>query len=432
MNTRALAALVLTDVNVSGHSLPDALASHQVNLPDAREQALLQELSYGVSRWWWRLNAIINQLMDKPLKSRDNDIKHLIMTGIYQLEYMRIPDHAAVGETVNACVALKKHWAKKLVNAILRNYQRNAAEINRDLQQHPDANYSHPKWLFQEIQTAWPEQWQMIVNANNEKPPMTLRVNLKKMARTDYLQQLQECGLAAAEFPFNESGVLLVKPVAVDKLPGFDKGWLSVQDGAAQLAASLLQAEAGQRVLDVCAAPGGKTAHILESQPALGELVAVDIDRQRLAKVGENLQRLDLSATLVEGDAQNPTSWWDGRAFDRILLDAPCTATGVIRRHPDIKQLRRASDVPQLVNLQRNILSAVWPLLDSGGMLLYATCSILPQENEQQIREFITSHPDSELLPIAAQWGTDQPAGRQILPGQHGMDGFYYACIQKK
>jgi 16S rRNA (cytosine967-C5)-methyltransferase len=207
---------------------------------------------------------------------------------------------------------------------------------------------------------------------------------------------------------------------------------VSVQDGAAQLAAELLQLEAGQRVLDVCAAPGGKTAHILERQPALKEVVAVDNDPQRLARVSDNARRLGLSATLVNGDATRPQLWWDGAGFDRILLDAPCTASGVIRRHPDIKHLRRAADVPQLVNLQRNILAAVWPLLESGGMLLYATCSVLPSENADQIGDFIASHRDAQLLSIKAQWGTEQPAGRQLLPGQHGMDGFYYACIQKK
>jgi 16S rRNA (cytosine967-C5)-methyltransferase len=260
---------------------------------------------------------------------------------------------------------------------------------------------------------------------------MVLRVNVQKTSRDDYLQQLREQGIQAQAFAFNDCGVKLAQPVAVQNLPGFYDGRVSVQDGAAQLAAELLQLAAGQRVLDVCAAPGGKTAHILEHQPVLSELVAVDIDGDRLAKVDDNLQRLGLAATLMAGDAQAPEQWWDGRRFDRILLDAPCSATGVIRRHPDIKQLRRATDLPQLVNLQHKILTTVWPLLESGGMLLYATCSILPQENERQIGQFLASHQDSELLPIAAQWGTNQPAGRQILPGEHGMDGFYYACIQK-
>jgi 16S rRNA (cytosine967-C5)-methyltransferase len=432
MNTRALAALVLTDVNVGGRSLPDALASHHPGVADPREQALLQEISYGVTRWWWRLDAIISQLLDKPLKAKDGDIKHLIMAGIYQLDYMRIPDHAAVAETVNACADLKKIWAKKLVNGVLRNYQRRSKAINRQLTQQPDVDCSHPRWLMQELKAAWPDQWPQIVAANNNKPPMVLRVNIQKTTRDDYLQQLLEQDIQAQAFPFNDCGVQLAQPVAVQNLPGFDDGLVSVQDGAAQLAADLLQLEAGQRVLDVCAAPGGKTAHILERQPALSELVAVDIDGERLAKVDENLQRLGLAATLVAGDALVPDGWWDGRRFDRILLDAPCSATGVIRRHPDIKQLRRAADVPQLVNLQHKILAAVWSLLESGGMLLYATCSVLPQENERQIRQFIASNQDSLLLPIAAQWGTNQPAGRQILPGQHGMDGFYYACIQKK
>lgn len=432
MNTRTLAALVLTDVNVGGRSLPDALTAHQSALADPREQALLQEISYGVTRWWWRLDATISQLLDKPLKAKDGDIKHLIMAGIYQLDYMRIPDHAAVAETVNACTDLKKTWAKKLVNGVLRNYQRRSEAINRQLAQQPDIDCSHPRWLLQELKAAWPDQWPQIVDANNTRPPMVLRVNVQKTTRDDYLQQLRARDIQAQAFAFNDCGVQLAQPAAVQKLPGFDDGLVSVQDGAAQLAADLLQLEAGQRVLDVCAAPGGKTAHILERQPALAQLVAVDIDGARLAKVDENLQRLGLSATLVAGDAQAPDDWWDGRRFDRILLDAPCSATGVIRRHPDIKQLRRAADVAQLVNLQHNILTTVWSLLESGGMLLYATCSVLPQENQEQIRQFVASNRDSQLKPIAAQWGTNQPAGRQILPGQHGMDGFYYACIHKK
>lgn len=432
MNTRALASRILVDVNVHGVSLTDALAKHQSSLSNIKDQGLLQELCFGVTRWWWRLDAIVTLLLDKPLKAKDGDINHLLMIGLYQLQYMRVPDHAAVAETVAACLALKKAWAKNLVNAILRNYQRRADKIALQLKDNPVAEYSHPQWMLNRIKAAWPQQWQSVLQANNEKPPMVLRVNLRKTTRRAYHDQLMTAGMNADELRFTESGLLLQIPVPVDQLPGFAEGLVSVQDAAPQLAAILLQTEANQRVLDVCAAPGGKTAHILESQPDLQELVAVDIDSERLDKVSENLRRLGLSAKLIVGDGQAPEIWWDKKVFDRILLDAPCSATGVIRRHPDIKQLRRDSDIQQLVDIQQHILRAVWPLLRSGGMILYATCSILPQENEQQVHEFLGVYPDAISVKIAQSWGISQEYGRQVLPGQNSMDGFYYACIQKQ
>ena len=432
MNTRALAARILVDVNVHGVSLTDAMVKHSPSLSNPQDQGLLQEICYGVTRWWWRLDAIVGLLLDKPLKAKDADIKHLIMGGLYQLHYMRVPDHAAVAETVAACKALKKVWAKNLANAILRNYQRRAEKISKQLTDNPIAEYSHPQWLLDAIKLAWPQQWQSVLQANNEKPPMVLRVNLSKLSRTAYREQLTAAGIDAEELSTGNAALLLREPVPVDQLPGFEQGLVSMQDAAPQLAATLLQTAANQRVLDVCAAPGGKAAHILETQPDLKELLAIDIDARRLDKVTENMLRLGLTARLVVGDAQRPETWWDQHVFDRILLDAPCSATGVIRRHPDIKQLRRASDIQQLVEIQQHILQAVWPLLGSGGIILYATCSILPQENEQQIHDFLESHSDATAIKIEASWGITQQYGRQILPGQNGMDGFYYACIQKQ
>ena len=431
MNTRALAAQVVTDVFVEGASLTDALAEHQKNLSNEKDQALLQELCFGVVRWWWRFDAVLNQLMDKPFKPKDSDLKHLAMVGLYQLADLRIPDHAAVAETVNACGDLKKPWAKKLLNALLRNYQRKSESIIGALSDDPKYQYSHPQWLLELIRKSWPDHWQQIVEANNQKPPMVLRVNRLKQSREQYKEALAATGASANEFPFCEAGLILEKPLSVEQLPGFVDGWVSVQDGAAQLAAGLLGLRDAKRVLDVCAAPGGKAAHILETAPDIERLIALDIDRLRLNKVAETMQRLGLVATLVEGDAQQPQDWWDKQLFDHILLDAPCSASGVIRRHPDIKQLRRASDVPRLVALQAHILNAVWPLLGSGGMLLYATCSILPEENDLQIGKFLESHSDATLTTIEHEWGMQQLYGRQILPGQHDMDGFYYACLQK-
>jgi 16S rRNA (cytosine967-C5)-methyltransferase len=290
---------------------------------------------------------------------------------------------------------------------------------------------SHPDWLIKQIEQDWPQQAQKILLENNQQPPMALRVNLARISRDQYLQLLSEQGIEAVSVDFCPSAIILDKPVAVDLLPGFAEGLVSVQDTAAQLAAGLLDVQPGHRVLDVCAAPGGKTAHILEHQPQLKELVAVDVDESRLQRVSETLQRLKLPATLVVGDAANPQEWWDDQLFDRILLDAPCSALGVIRRHPDIKLLRRAEDIEPLQALQKNILNAVWPLLAPGGIMLYATCSILKQENEQQIDAFLAEHPDAVELPIDAVWGFSGSHGRQIMPGESAMDGFYYARLGK-
>lgn len=273
-----------------------------------------------------------------------------------------------------------------------------------------------------------------MVAANNGRAPMTLRNNARQQTRADYLEQLQASDIAAEALPFTEQGIRLDKPVAVTDLPGFAAGAVSVQDGGAQLAAQLLDAQPGMRVLDACAAPGGKTCHILERQPQLQQLVAVDIDAQRLVSVQDNLDRLKLVATLATGDAAQPDSWWDGQPFERILLDVPCSATGVIRRHPDIKLLRQADDIAGLVTRQQAILEAVWPLLASGGRLLYATCSVLRAENEQQVTRFVAAHADARVVELDAGWGLPCEAGRQLLPAQHAtadMDGFYYALLSK-
>jgi 16S rRNA (cytosine967-C5)-methyltransferase len=343
---------------------------------------------------------------------------------------MRVKPHAAVSETVLA--ARKKPWAKALINALLRRYLREQEELEQKADNVQFAAVSHPDWLIKKIEQDWPQQAQQIFLENNQQPPMTLRVNLAHTSQDKYLQQLSDQGIGAVAVSFCPSAIILDKPVAVDLLPGFADGIVSVQDAAAQLAAGLLDVKVGHRVLDVCAAPGGKTAHILEQQAQLKELVAVDIDEFRLQRVSDNLQRLKLPAKLVVGDAANPQEWWDGQFFERILLDAPCSALGVIRRHPDIKLLRRAEDIKPLQTLQQNILRAVWPLLAPGGIMLYATCSILKQENEQQIEVFLAEHPDAVELSIDAVWGFSGSHGRQIMTGESAMDGFYYARIRKQ
>jgi 16S rRNA (cytosine967-C5)-methyltransferase len=427
VNSRLIASRVLSRVIQDGQSLTAALDSALQAIESGKDKAFIQALCYGVCRTYHRLDFILSQLLDKPLK--DQDVKALALVGLYQLKYMRVKPHAAVSETVLA--ARKKPWAKALINALLRSYLREQDGLEQKADNVQFAAISHPDWLIKQIEQDWPQQAQQIFLENNQQPPMTLRVNLARSSQDQYLQQLSEQCIGAVAVSFCPSAIILDKPVAVDLLPGFADGVISVQDAAAQLAAGLLDVKAGHRVLDVCAAPGGKTAHILEQQSQLKELVAVDIDESRMQRVSYNLQRLKLSAKLVVGDAANPQDWWDGQLFERILLDAPCSALGVIRRHPDIKLLRRAEDIKQLQTLQQNILRAAWPLLAPGGIMLYATCSILKQENEQQIEVFLTEHPDAVELPIDAVWGVSGSHGRQIMTGESAMDGFYYARLGK-
>ena len=427
MNTRLIAARVLSRVLQDGQSLTAALDAALPAVESGKDRAFIQALCYGVCRFYHRLDFVLGELLDKPLK--DLDVKALALVGLYQLKYMRVKPHAAVSETVLA--ARKKPWAKALINALLRSYLRDQDSLELKADNARSAAVSHPDWLIRQIEQDWPQQAQAILLANNRQPPMALRVNLSRVSLDHYLQQLIGLDIAAMTVAFCPSALILDKPVAVDLLPGFADGLVSVQDVAAQLAAGLLDVRAGLRVLDVCAAPGGKAAHILEQQPQIKELVAVDIDAARMLRVSDTLGRLKLSATLVVGDAANPQDWWDGRLFERILLDAPCSALGVIRRHPDIKLLRRAGDIQPLQALQQSILCAVWKLLAPGGIMVYATCSILKQENEQQIEAFLAAHPDASELPIDALWGVAGSHGRQIMTGESAMDGFYYARIGK-
>ncbi len=427
MNTRLIAAQVLSRVLQDGQSLTTALESALKAVESGKDRAFIQALCYGVCRAYHRLDFILNELLDKPLK--DRDVQALALVGLYQLKYMRVKPHAAVSETVLA--ARKKPWAKALINALLRSYLREQDGLEQKADNVQSAAVSHPDWLIKQIEQDWPKQAQQILLENNRQPPMVLRVNLVRISRDQYLQQLSGQCAEAVSVDFCPSAIILGKPVAVELLPGFTEGLVSVQDTAAQLAARLLAVQAGHRVLDVCAAPGGKTAHILESQPQLKELVAVDVDASRLQRVSDTLQRLKLPAKLVVGDAANPQDWWDGQLFDRILLDAPCSALGVIRRHPDIKLLRRAEDIEPLRILQKNILQAIWPLLAPGGIMLYATCSILKQENERQIEAFLAEHPDAFELSIDAEWGFASNHGRQIMTGESAMDGFYYGRLGK-
>jgi len=429
INTRRLAARVITKVIREGHQLTQELDYVLAAVESPQDRSFVQALCYGVCRYYHRLDFILNRLIDKPLKN--DEVKALILTGLYQLGYMRVKAHAAVSETVRA--AKNTPWAKSLINAVLRNYLRRKDELELSIKTTETATYSHPEWLIRRLQNDWPDCFEKILSENNRQAPMILRVNQKKTTREKYLHLLSEQSIQARGFAYNQTGICLDAPIAVERLPKFIEGWVSVQDGAAQLAAELLDVQAGQRILDVCAAPGGKTAHILELQPNQAELVAVDIDETRMLRVKDNLDRLGLPATLQVADAARPGQWWDGKPFDRILLDAPCTATGVIRRHPDIKILRQPKDIAKVAAQQKAILSAIWPILARNGVLLYATCSVLKQENEAQIQMFLNEHTDAQewaFEPVG--WGIAEQNGRQILPGDSDMDGFYYARIVKQ
>lgn len=431
MHPRAVAAKAVTSVAVEGKSLSAVLPVALRGLaPEGRP--LVQELCYGVLRWYPRLGAIAALLLRKPLKARDADVHNLLLVGLYQLLFLNVPSHAAVHETVEAARALDKGWAAGLVNAVLRGFLRDRERLLATVDRREAIALAHPEWLYEQLRTDWPADYRSILAANNERPPMVLRVNALKADRDAYLHRLADAGIAACAAQYADQGVMLEAPVDVERLPGFAEGAVSVQDAAAQMAAGLLGAQSGMRVLDACAAPGGKTAHILELEPGLGEMVAVDIEQERLGRVAENLQRLGLQARLVQGDARTPQDWWDAIPFDRILVDAPCSATGVIRRHPDIKVLRRKDDVATLAEQQRAILDALWLLLAPGGRLLYVTCSVLRDENERQIKGFLARHGDAQERRIPAFWGTACLHGRQILPGEAGMDGFFYACIEKR
>ena len=429
---RGQVARTLARVVAEGHSLTDVLPPGLQALTDTRQRALLQELAFGTLRWYYRLDAILAQLLKKPLKQRDSDLRCLLLAGLYQLSHMAVPSRVAINETVQATREIGKEWATGLVNAVLRTYQRQSARLEAAAEQSLQARYAHPGWLITRLQADWPDDWESILQSGNQRPPFCLRVNLQQLACDEYLVLLQQHGIDAQPLPHCPQGVVLESPLPVDALPGFADGRVSVQDGAAQQAAGLLDAKAGQCVLDACAAPGGKTAHILESVPGLGSLTAVDISARRLRLIDANLSRLGLHACVVQGDAADPDGWWDGRPFARILLDVPCSATGVIRRHPDIKLLRTPEGIRSLVSTQRQILYAIWPLLSTGGMLLYTTCSVLADENERQIGRFLSGHPDATEVEIEVPWGRRCTHGRQILPGEDQMDGFYFACMRKR
>lgn len=421
---RADAASILFEILEEGRALREASGQY-LKLYEQKDKALINEIVLGVLRYLPRLQQGLNQLLDKPLKGKQQIAEKLLLVGLYQLGFTRIPGHAAVGETVEACVRLKIPGLKGLVNGVLRNAQRRALFEEEPTDEQLRACV--PKWLFKQVKNAYPEDYVSLFAAMQQKAPIWLRVNQQQISLDDYLSQFEPDNYQRSSL--HETGFILTQGGNIPSLPGFDEGQFAVQDGAAQLAAVLLNAQPNDRVLDACAAPGGKTCHILERTPNLKTCVAIDSDESRLTRVQENLARLKLSAEVIAGDASDPSAWWDGNKFDRILLDAPCSALGVMRRHPDIKWLRRSTDIEPLVDIQQRLLNTLWALLNDGGYLLYATCSILPQENKQQIDRFLNEQPDAQLMPI--DYAKPGETGWQILPGDHGMDGFYYALLRK-
>ncbi|KAF1050877.1 MAG: Ribosomal RNA small subunit methyltransferase B [Stenotrophomonas maltophilia] len=430
LNPRLAAARALAAVLAGRASLGSALPT-QLEQVAERDRGLVQELAFGSARWQPRLATLAGRLLQKPFKAADRDVEALLLVGLYQLLYTRIPAHAAIGETVGCADKLKKPWAKGLLNAVLRRAQRESEALLPAVDHDPAARLAHPRWLQKALKQAWPEDYEAVCAANNAHPPMTLRVNRRHGSRDAYLARLAQAGIEASACPFSTDGILLATACDVQALPGFAEGHASVQDEAAQLAAELLELAPGQRVLDACCAPGGKTCHLLEAQPALAEVVAVDLEESRLVRVRENLTRLQLEARLIAADARDTAAWWDGKPFQRILLDAPCSATGVIRRHPDIKLTRQADDIPALAALQGELLDALWPTLEVGGILLYATCSVMPAENTETLSAFLARTPGARELDLPGPWGLKQPHGRQLLPQQAGHDGFYYAKLIK-
>lgn len=434
INTRFVALKICLTVIEEGRSLSQTLPEGLAQFSDRRERNFTQNLVLGTLRWQERLEAIRTLLLKKPMKAKDEDVNQLILLGLYQILYMDTPEHAAVSETVSVTKSLKKPWAKALVNGVLRNFLREKQALCDEVDLKPAYKYSHPQWFVKQLRKAYPEHWEAILEANNQQAPLTLRVNTHYQTRQQFLDALKEADIEASEHPTAPQGVLLNQSTDITQLPSYDEGGFSVQDAAAQQAANLLQPQINEHILDACAAPGGKTTHLLELSQNQARVFALEKEPERLDRLGENLHRLNLDAEYAAGDASQPDDWWNGEQFDKILLDAPCSATGIIRRHPDIKWHRTAEDIEQLVITQQAILEALWPLLKPGGRLLYATCSILPQENTLQMQHFIETQPSAKIVPIQADWGitfADTP-GRQILPGEYGMDGFFYCLLEKE
>lgn len=427
-NPRALAAQALDRCARQGESLRAAFGTLSTKLQDARDRALMSALLHAGARWWLRFDAALDTLLERPLREREPQVHALLVLGLVQIETLQFAHYAAVAASVDAARALGKPAHAKLVNAVLRRWLREREVRNAALDRDALTRTAHPRWLLDACAMDWPQQCAMMIIANNAEAPLTLRVNRRRTTRAAFIAQLAGAEVAARAHDALPDAVVLDASTDVTRLPGYAQGLFSVQDGAAQWAAVLLAARDGMRVLDACAAPGGKSAHILECADV--DLLALDLDSQRLPRMHENLARLGLTAQVRAGDAAHPAPWWDGKPFDRILLDVPCSASGIVRRQPDIKLHRRADDISPLVATQRRLLEAIWPMLKPGGRLVYATCSVLAAENCRQIDAFLARHADARAQPLLPDWHASG-AGAQNLPGEGGMDGFFYAIVDK-
>jgi len=434
---RARAARIVAEVVERGRSLDAVLSAESTR--NKQERGLLRSLCYDSIRWYVRLDALLERLLSRPNQALDPEIRALAIVGLCQLIYTDIPAHAAVAETVAATRELKQPRASGLVNAILRRCQREQAQLLPKIDRDLAVRTAHPRWLVEQLRKDWGDRANDILDANNQRPPFWIRVNRARTTPANYREQLQAKQIGVLASAFDGTALLLDRAMDVGDLPGFSEGLVSVQDAAAQLAGHLLEPRAGERILDACAAPGGKTGHLLELAPELGALTAVDVSPERLMRVSQNLQRLGVTAQVVAADAAEPASWWDGRPFDRILLDVPCSATGVIRRHPDIKLLRRSDDIAVLAARQLQLLRSSWPLLRPGGRLLYASCSALQAETTAVIAEFLREEPGArdltdarlQALPPVGEGTHAGTHGLRIAAGSAGMDGFYYALLEK-
>ena len=418
---------------MDGRSLDAAIELSAKDLPELDRRSVADS-SYGLARWFRQCHAIVAARLQKPFKDKDRDVHVALMLGVWQLMHSRTAEHAAISSIVELVRELDKPWADKLANGLLRKVQRemqdDASELNALLSNDISIAYAQPKWFVRALQKAWPDKVEAILAALQERAPMTLRVNTHKLPREEYLKQLTIHDIQAEPLAAVPSALVLDKPMSVLQLPGFEEGTVSVQDAGAQLSAELLDLQAGHRVLDACAAPGGKSMHMAQHQPEI-TLTACDIDEQRLERVAQNAERCGVTVNMQVLDAENPPQAWRDQPFDRILLDAPCSATGVMRRHPDVRMLRQETDIEDLAIRQAKILDSLWECLAPGGKLLYVTCSLMPKENEQQIQAFMERQPGAKVIPIDATWGHPRAVGRQTLPGEMTMDGFFYALLEK-
>ncbi|HKE49099.1 MAG TPA: 16S rRNA (cytosine(967)-C(5))-methyltransferase RsmB [Rhodanobacteraceae bacterium] len=426
---RAEAARALARVVFDGVSLRTAVAETAPRFADPRDRALLSASLFAATRWWLRLDAALAEFLEKPLPPKAREIRALLVLAFAQIAVLEMPDYAVVASSVDAARTLGEPRYSGLVNALLRRFGRERDAVAAKLDRDDVTRTAHPRWLIDALRRDWPDDAGAIFEANNREAPLTLRVNRRRAKRDALIERFLAAGIAADPHAELADAIVLERSSDVTQLPGYAEGSFSVQDGAAQRVADLLDLADGQRVLDACAAPGGKSAHMLER--ASLDLVALDRDAARLPRVADNLARLGLAADVRAGDAAAPDSWWDGRPFDRILIDAPCSATGIIRRQPDIKLHRRAGDIAGLAATQGRLLAALWPLLAAGGRLVYATCSVLKAENDAVLADFLATHADATATPAPETYGRAAGGGRQNLPGAGGMDGFFYAILDK-